>query len=90
MTTARPTHRFLEQINGRDYAIEVNPALGGRWRASLVRTAGVPMALMPFYGATPEEAFGRLTGWLIAAHKVAAGAGTERSDAADPAADRAR
>lgn len=82
--------RFRERINGRDYAIEVSPAVGGQWRASLVRTAGVPMALMPFYGATPEEASGRLTGWLAAAHEVAAGAERKKSAAPDPAAVRTR
>ena len=84
------TQRFRERINGRDYAIEVSPAVGGQWRASLVRTAGVPMALMPFYGATPEEAFSRLTGWLVAAHEVAADAREEKSTAPGPAALRTR
>ncbi len=48
------------------------------------------MALMPFYGATPEEASGRLTGWLAAAHEVAAGAERKKSAAPDPAAVRTR
>ena len=84
------TQRFRERINGRDYAIEVSPAVGGQWRASLVRTAGVPMALMPFYGTTPEEACSRLTGWLAAAHAVAADAGEKKSTAPGPAALRTR
>ena len=85
------TQRFRERINGRDYAIEVSPTVAGQWRASLVRTAGVPMALMPFYGATPEEASGRLTGWLVAAHEVAAGVrGREKSTPSVPATVRAR
>ena len=65
-------HRFHKMIGGREYAIEVSPALGGRWRASLLRNAGIPTALMPFYGATPGEARDRLTGWLTAAYQVAA------------------
>ena len=66
-------HRFEETIGDRRYVVEVAPALGGgRWRACLVRAAGVPTALMPFYGATPREAFGRLVGWLARAHGVAA------------------
>ncbi|MYD70195.1 MAG: hypothetical protein F4W89_05520 [Acidobacteria bacterium] len=63
---------FRETINGREYAIEVGRALDGGWRASLVRAAGVPTALMPFYSATPREARDRLTGWLAAAHRSAA------------------
>ena len=66
------THRFEETIGGQRYVVEVIPALGGRWRACLVRTAGVPTALMPFYGATPREAFHRLVGWLAHAHGDAA------------------
>lgn len=65
-------HRFEETINGRRYAIEVGPALGDRWRAYLVRAAGGPTALMPFYGATPEEALTRLTTWLLEVHRVTA------------------
>lgn len=65
------THRFEETIGGRRYLVEVTPALGGRWRACLVRAAGVPTALMPFYGATPREALGRLVRWLSHAHGVA-------------------
>ena len=65
-------HRFEETIGDRRYVVEVAPALGGRWRACLVRAAGVPTALMPFYGATPREALGRLVGWLARAHGVAA------------------
>ena len=65
-------HRFEETIGGQRYVVEVTPALGGRWRACLVRTAGVPTALMPFYGATPREALNRLVRWLSHAHSVAA------------------
>lgn len=66
------THRFEETIGGRRYVVEVMPALGGRWRACLVRGAGVPTALMPFYGATPREALAALVGWLSHAHGVPA------------------
>ena len=65
-------HRFEETIGGRRYVVEVTPALGGRWRACLVRTAGVPTALMPFYGATPREALDELVGWLSHAHGAVA------------------
>lgn len=65
------THRFEETIGDKRYVVEVTPALGGRWRACLVRGAGLPTALMPFYGATPREAFGRLIRWLSRAHGVA-------------------
>lgn len=75
------TRHFRETIHGREYAIEVGRALGGGWRASLVRTAGVPNALMPFYGATPGEARDRLTGWLAAAHRAAASAPAAKTPA---------
>ena len=52
--------------------VEVRPALRG-WRACLARTAGVPTALMPFYGATPRDALDALVSWLSHAHGVAAG-----------------
>ena len=64
-------HRFEETIGGQRYVVEVAPALGGRWRACLVRAAG-PTALMPFYGATPREALGGLVEWLARAHGAAA------------------
>jgi hypothetical protein len=60
-------HRFEHDIGGRAYQIEVTP-VGNRWRAQLRRLAGMPTALMPFYGSTPEEAAGRLTRWLTLAH----------------------
>jgi len=39
-----------------------------RWRAQIRRTPGVPTALMPFYGPTPDEAARRLSRWLALAH----------------------
>ena len=59
--------RFQHDIGGRLYQIEVMP-VGNKWRAQLRRLAGMPTALMPFYGATPEEAADLLTRWLILAH----------------------
>jgi hypothetical protein len=60
-------HRFEHNIGGRAYQIEVTP-VGNRWRAQLRRLAGMPTALMPFYGTTPEEAADLLTRWLSMAH----------------------
>jgi hypothetical protein len=60
-------HRFEQDIGGRLYQIEVTP-VGDRWRAQLRRLAGMPTALMPFYGPTPEEAAAQLTRWLVLAH----------------------
>lgn len=60
-------HRFQHDIGGRPYQIEVTP-VGNKWRAQLQRLAGMPTALMPFYGATPEEAANLLMRWLILAH----------------------
>jgi len=43
-----------------------------RWRAYIVRIPGVPTALMPFYGPTPDEAARQLCDWLARAHQQAA------------------
>lgn len=61
-------HRFEKTIGGRAYQIEVMP-VSNRWRAQLQRTPGVPTAMMPFYGQTPDEAAGQLTQWLALAHR---------------------
>jgi hypothetical protein len=61
-------HRFEESIGGRAYQIEVAAIAKDRWRAYIVRTPGVPTALMPFYGATPDEAARHLSEWLARAH----------------------
>jgi hypothetical protein len=61
-------HHFEETIGGRLYLIEVAPLDPARWRACIVRAPGVPTALMPFYGATPEEAAAQLRRWLERAH----------------------
>jgi hypothetical protein len=61
-------HHFEETIGGRPYHIEVMP-VSNRWRAQLLRKPGMPTAMMPFYGKTPEEAAGQLTAWLSLAHR---------------------
>ncbi len=61
------TLRFDETIDGRAYRIEVMP-VSNRWRAQLCRTPGLPTAMMPFYGATPDEAARLLAKWLTLAH----------------------
>jgi hypothetical protein len=61
-------HRFEETIGGRAYLIEVMP-VSNRWRAQLLRAPGVPTAMMPFYGPTPDEAARQLTEWLSLAYR---------------------
>jgi hypothetical protein len=63
-------HRFAENINGRDYLIEVSSVGTDRWRAQIARTPGGSAALMPFYGKTPDEAAGQLSRWLALAHGI--------------------
>jgi len=55
--------RFEETINGREYKIEV-AAVGSQWRAQIARAPGGSRAMMPFYGATPDEAIQHLSNWL--------------------------
>jgi IS1 family transposase len=62
-------HRFQELIAGRPYLIEVAAVEEDRWKAYLVSIPGVPNALMPFYGVTPDDAAGRLRQWLTRAHE---------------------
>ncbi|PYR36271.1 MAG: hypothetical protein DMF90_10690 [Acidobacteria bacterium] len=74
-TVANLVHRFEESIAGHPYQIEVAAVSKERWRAYLIRTPGVPTALMPFYGRTPDEAADKLRYWLRRAHnRVASGA----------------
>jgi len=61
-------HHFEETIGGRAYQIEVTP-ISNRWRAQLRRGPGMPTAMMPFYGQTPDEAARQLLGWLALAHQ---------------------
>lgn len=72
-TKSPPTHtrvnhvnivRFNETINGRLYVIETLLVGRDRWRAHIVRTPGGTTALMPFYGATPDQAKCQLADWL--------------------------
>jgi hypothetical protein len=67
-TTAQ---RFVQQINGRDYRIEVTQLAAHRWRAQVLNAYGGPTALMPFYDVTPDEALQRLSEWLTRAHRSA-------------------
>jgi hypothetical protein len=62
-------HRFEQSIGGRPYLIEVLPVGQNRWRACIVRMPGVPTALMPFYGQTPDEAARHLSEWLTRAYQ---------------------
>ena len=71
-------HHFEETIGGRAYQIEVTP-VSDRWRAQLRRGPGVPTAMMPFYGQTPDEAAGQLSQWLSLAHQRFAAAATARA-----------
>ena len=59
---------FEETIGGRVYEIEAFPT-GSRWRAQLKRRPGIPTAMMPFYGPTPDQAARQLTDWLTLAHR---------------------
>jgi hypothetical protein len=61
--------RIDETINGRPYVIEVLSVGRSQWRAQLARR-GATTALMPFYGATPDEAAGLLTKWLTRASRA--------------------
>ena len=67
--TSAAVHRFEESIAGRPYLIEVFAVSKDRWRAYIVRTPGVPTALMPFYGQTPDEAARHLSDWLTRAYQ---------------------
>jgi hypothetical protein len=63
-------HRFEETIGGRAYQIEVTP-VNNKWRAQLRRGPGMPTAMMPFYGHTPDDAARQLAQWLALAHRRA-------------------
>jgi hypothetical protein len=62
--------RFQEIIGGRVYHIEASMVRDDRWRAQIARLPGMPTALMPFYGATPDEAARLLFDWLARAHRA--------------------
>jgi hypothetical protein len=75
--------RIDETIEGRTYHIEVSRVGRDRWRAHIARAPGVPTAMMPFYGATPDEAARSLSNWLALAHRTARG-----GPAAEKASDK--
>ncbi|MCA1586511.1 MAG: hypothetical protein LC791_17635 [Acidobacteria bacterium] len=62
-------YHYEEQIAGRTYFIEVLPVSQSRWRAQIARLPGMPTALMPFYGPTPQEAARELSNWLALVYK---------------------
>lgn len=62
-------HCVERTIAGRPYVIEVTWVAEKRWRAHIVRIPGVPTAMMPFYGETPDEAATHLSDWLNRAHQ---------------------
>jgi hypothetical protein len=62
-------HRLERIIAGRSHVIEVTWISDKRWRAHIVRIPGVPSAMMPFYGETPDEAATNLATWLDRAHQ---------------------
>ena len=68
---AKLVHRFEQSIAGRLYRIEVAPVGPDRWSAYIVKIPGVRTALMPFYGATPDDAARLLIAWLSRAHERA-------------------
>lgn len=74
----RSVHRFEESIAGRAYLFEVAAVDHDRWRAYIVKAPGVPTALMPFYGPTPDQAAGLLREWLTRAHERAASSAVRR------------
>jgi hypothetical protein len=71
-------HHFEQTIGGRAYQIEVTP-VSNRWRAQLRRGPGMPTAMMPFYGPTPDEAARLLWQWLTLAHQRFAATSTARA-----------
>ena len=62
-------HRLERTIAGRSFVIEVTWVAENRWRAHIVRIPGVPTAMMPFYGETPDQAASNLSDWLDRAHQ---------------------
>jgi hypothetical protein len=62
-------HRIERTIAGRLFVIEVTWVAEKRWRAHIARIPGVPTAMMPFYGETPDEAATHLSDWLSRAHQ---------------------
>jgi hypothetical protein len=75
-SVTRDVHRFEHSIAGHPYLIEVAAVAKDRWRAYIVHLPGMPTALMPFYGRTPDEAAEHLSAWLTRAHRASAPAGS--------------
>lgn len=70
-TRARAVQRVDQTIGGRLYHIEVAPVGRDRWRAQIMKAPGLPTAMMPFYGTTPDAAADQLTAWLTLAYRTA-------------------
>jgi hypothetical protein len=70
VTSTSTLVRYKETINGRPYVIEVSAITQQRWRAQIARLPGGRAALMPFYGATADEAASQLKGWLTRASRA--------------------
>jgi hypothetical protein len=66
-----PVNALKREVNGRVYRIEVGRS-GHQWRARVLNAHGGPTAMMPFYGASADEAAQSLVKWLSRAHKSAA------------------
>ena len=62
-------HSFEHTINGSTYLVEAMLVDPDRWRAYLVNRTDGRTALMPFYGATAEQAVRQLIDWLTLAHR---------------------
>ena len=73
-------HHLSETVEGRTFRIEVSRVARNRWRAHIVRAPGIPTAMMPFYGPTPDEAAKLLTAWLRQAHRTAGAANTRQQN----------
>jgi hypothetical protein len=69
----KAVRRFQKSICGRVYNIEASMLRDDRWRAQLSRMPGMPTAMMPFYGETPDEAARHLFDWLARAHRAMSG-----------------
>jgi hypothetical protein len=73
-------HELSQTVEGRTFKIEVSRVARDRWRAHIVRAPGIPTAMMPFYGPTPDAAAKLLTDWLTRAHRTAAGASARQQN----------
>ncbi len=69
------TQRYERIIGGHVYRIEAARVHANKWRAQIVHIPGMPTALMPFYGPTPDEAAHGLTVFLMKLHQIPPPAG---------------